>query len=92
MAAVVVFYGTEEADFAKSQASFLGHYAENHEWEPMEGFRKLENLLLSAGRETEFHMYPGVKHWFFEKTRPEYNDEAASLAWSRTLDFLRARL
>jgi carboxymethylenebutenolidase len=37
-----------------------------------------------------FHRYPGTGHWFFEPDRSQAFDQAAaSLAWDRTLDFLR---
>ena len=89
IAAVVVFYGSGSADFAKARAAYLGHYAENDEWEPTEDVQYLENALHSAGRDVEFHTYPGTAHWFFENNRPEYNAEAAQLAWQRTVAFLR---
>jgi carboxymethylenebutenolidase len=38
-------------------------------------------------------MYDGVDHAFFNDTRPEvYDEQAASMAWVRTLEFLRAKL
>ncbi len=93
IAAVVVFYGTEPADFSKTQASFLGHYAPEDEWEPVDEVRALERSIREAGREVTFHFYPGARHWFFEENRPDdYNAEAASLAWNRTLEFLNAKL
>ena len=91
--AVVVFYGAWPIDFAKARASFLGHYAPDDEWEPNEGIRATESKIKAAGREVEFHFYPGTKHWFFEENRPlEYNQNAADLAWKRTLDFLNSKL
>jgi dienelactone hydrolase len=33
-----------------------------------------------------------MKHWFTEPDRPEFNEEAAELAYSRTMEFLRANL
>ncbi len=92
IAAVVVFYGSGSADFAQARAAYLGHYAENDEWEPAEDIQFLENALRSAGRNVQFHTYPGTAHWFFENNRPEYHAEAAQLAWARTVTFLRQRL
>lgn len=87
---VVTFYGTGPADFAKSRAAYLGHYAENDPYEPPENVEALENALREAGRPVTFYRYPGTGHWFFEPDRADaYNREAASLAWDRTLAFLR---
>src|SRR5690349_18703801 len=91
--AVVVFYGTYPMDFSKAQASYLGHFAPDDEWEPLSEVRTLEGKLREAGRETSFHFYPGTKHWFVEQNRPvEYNRQAADLAWKRTLEFLDRKL
>jgi carboxymethylenebutenolidase len=91
--AVVVFYGTYPMDFSKAQASYLGHFAPDDEWEPLSEVRALEGKLREAGRETSFHFYPGTKHWFLEENRPvEYNREAADLAWKRTIEFLNRKL
>ena len=91
--AVVVFYGSYPIDFSKSQASFLGHFAPDDEWEPLADVRATEEKIRGAGREVAFHFYPGTKHWFVEENRPvEYNRAASDLAWKRTLDFLDKKL
>ena len=94
VAAVVVFYGTyHELDFAPAQAAYLGHYAENDEWESAEDLQQLEAKLRTAGREVTFHTYPGTGHWFFELNRPDaYNASAAQLAWERAVEFLKSQL
>ena len=35
----------------------------------------------------EMHMYPGTEHGFHNDTMPRYNEAAAKLAWTRTVDF-----
>jgi len=91
--AVVAFYGTEQADYAASRAAYLGHYAEDDDWEPPEEVQATEDTLRAAGREVAFHTYPGVGHWFLEADRPDYYDaQAAGLAWERTVGFLSRRL
>jgi len=91
--AVVVFYGSYPIDFSKSQASYLGHFAPDDEWEPIDDVRATEGKIRGAGRDVTFHFYPGTKHWFVEENRPvEYNRDAADLAWKRTLDFLEQKL
>jgi len=88
---VVVFYGTHPGDFHTSQANYLGHFAEMDEFEPQSEVDNLEAALRAAGRPLQFHHYPGTGHWFFEPDRPQaYNQLAATLAWERTLEFLKA--
>jgi carboxymethylenebutenolidase len=94
--AVVLIYGgsEQEADYAqKTEAAFLGHFAEGDEWELDEGVKQLESQLRAAGRDVTFYIYKGVGHWFFEDNRPDaYNSAAAALAWERTLEFLHSKL
>jgi carboxymethylenebutenolidase len=86
----VIFYGTGAEDFSNSRAEYLGHFAENDEFEPPANVDALEESLKQAGRPVTFHTYPGTGHWFFEPDRPQaYNEAAASLAWDRTLAFLK---
>lgn len=90
---VVLFYGTGDADFSTSRATYLGHFAENDEYEPQSNVNALEESLRRAGRPVTFYRYPGTGHWFFEPDRVEaYDQAAASLAWERTLAFLRSSL
>src|SRR2546422_2399934 len=90
--AVVVFYGSYPIDFHKAEASYLGHFAPDDEWEPIADVRATEEKIREAGREVTFHFYPSTKHWFFEESRPlEYNRDTANLAWNRTLEFLNSK-
>jgi carboxymethylenebutenolidase len=51
------------------------------------------NALRQAGKTVKFFLYDGVNHAFNNDTSAErYNKEAADLAWTRTLAFLRQRL
>ena len=47
-----------------------------------------EAALKAAGARFEAYHYPGTQHGFHNDTTPRYDDAAAKLAWSRTLDFL----
>jgi carboxymethylenebutenolidase len=86
---VVVFYGTGPTDFAKSRASYQGHFAGNDPFEPDSEVTDLEESLRAAGRPVVFFKYEGTGHWFFEPDRVDaYNQSAAKLAWERTLTFL----
>jgi carboxymethylenebutenolidase len=87
---VVLFYGTGGGDFSAARAAFLGHFAGDDPFEPKSGVDELEDSLKRAGRQVTFYRYPGTGHWFCEPDRPDaYNPAAASLAWERTLDFLK---
>ena len=87
---VVLFYGTGGGDFSNARATYLGHFAENDEFEPQSNVDELEETLKRAGRPVTFHRYPGTGHWFFEPDVSQaYNPAAASLAWDRTLAFLK---
>jgi len=87
---VVLFYGTGGGDFSTSRAAYLGHFAENDPYEPPSNVNELEESLRHAGRPVTFYHYPGIGHWFFEPDRSDaYNQDAATLAWERTLTFLR---
>jgi len=90
---VTIFYGTQGdffSDFSRSQAAYLGHFAENDQFEPKANVDALAKVLTGAGRPVTFHNYPGTGHWFFEPDRLQaYNSAAASLAWDRTLAFLK---
>jgi carboxymethylenebutenolidase len=90
--AVVLFYGTNSADFAKARADYLGHYAPGDEWEPDNEVRAMETAMRAAGRQVTLHWYEGAGHWFFEDDRPAFRPEAAALAWERTRDFLKERV
>ena len=88
---VVVFYGTGDADFSTSRASYLGHFAESDDFEPESNVNALEESLRRAGRPVTFHRYSGTGHWFFEADVTQaYQPEAAGLAWDRTLAFLKS--
>jgi len=91
--AVTIFYGSKIADYSNSRAAYLGHFAENDEWQSNSGVKKLEKSLNVAHRPVTFYQYEGTGHWFFEKDRKgAFNPEAAELAWRRTVDFLKTNL
>ena len=90
---VVVFYGTGgPMDFSRSKAAFMGHFAEKDPYNPPVDVDALESALEKAKRPATFYHYPGTGHWFVEPdVKGAYNESAASLAWKRTLRFLKER-
>jgi carboxymethylenebutenolidase len=90
----VVFYGRQPpaADVAKIKARMLLHYAGNDAGINA-GIEAYEAALKANGVRYEQHVYPGVEHAFHNDTAGvRYNKEAADLAWSRTIAFLRSAL
>jgi carboxymethylenebutenolidase len=92
ISATVLFYAARGGDYAKTKSAFLGHFAQTDEYVSDSGRKKMEKTLKTLGREVAFHVYPDTRHWFFESDRPEFNHQAAKLAWERTVEFLREHL
>jgi carboxymethylenebutenolidase len=87
VAALVCFYsGIFEAP---PGVAYLGHFAEDDEFDDSAQVPDLEKTLSEG---SAAYVYPGTKHWFLEADRPEYNADAAELAYSRTVAFLRKQL
>ena len=90
----VAYYGSQPAADAVSniKAPLRLHYAGIDE-AINAGIPPFEAALKQAGKSYELHMYPGAQHAFNNDTNAaRYNREAADLAWSRTLAFLRKHL
>jgi carboxymethylenebutenolidase len=81
VAGLVNIYG--DVFDAPSGVAYQGHFAENDQ------FVNSEGELQAAKDRGEAYVYPGTSHWFMESDRPEYDSEAAELAYGRTLEFLR---
>jgi carboxymethylenebutenolidase len=85
--AIAVYYGSYPG--VGGTAPVLGHYAEEDPYEAAEQVTEFDGGLREQGRDYALHHYPGTYHWFAEPGRPQYQPEAADLAWQRTVDFLR---
>lgn len=85
----VVFYGSSpDSGFENIQAPVLAHYAE---WDNRITGNALwtEREMKQAGKTYRYYVYPNTDHAFFNDTGPRHKPEAAKLAWTRTLEFLR---
>jgi carboxymethylenebutenolidase len=95
--AAVPYYGVGPAvpqTYAGLTAAVQGHYGERDDFYPAEDARKqAEQIRTESGAEVEFFFYP-AGHAFHNDTDllGTYDAEQAQLAWSRTVDFLSARL
>jgi carboxymethylenebutenolidase len=56
------------------------------------GWPAYQAALDAAGKAYEVYIYKGVNHGFHNDTTPRYDEAAAKLAWSRTLDFFGKHL
>jgi len=84
---VVSFYGAQSLDYDDSNAIFQGHYGDNDHLVPTDDQVATESFIRLGGCQTEFHVYPGAGHWFFEEGT-NYDAAAAGLAWTRMTQFL----
>ncbi|HYD08920.1 MAG TPA: dienelactone hydrolase family protein, partial [Acidimicrobiales bacterium] len=80
-------------DWSKVSAAIEGHFAEKDGFFGPDAVAQLQSTLDELGKDANLIVYPGVDHAFFNDTRPEvYDETAADLAWTRTLELLRAKL
>jgi carboxymethylenebutenolidase len=92
--AAVPFYGaqpTKPEDIAKIKAPLMLHYASldtriTGNWPAYEAALKADNVNATG------YVYEGANHGFHNDTTPRYDEQAAKLAWSRTLEFFNKYL
>ena len=91
--AAVPFYGRQPAseDVPKIKASLLIHYAGLDE-RINKGIPEFEAALKKASVDYKIFMYEGAAHAFFNDTGSRYHEEAAKLAWKRTIAFFKQKL
>ena len=89
----VPFYGASAAseDVPAIRTALLVHYAEE---DPRINAMRADfkAALEAAGVEFEMHTYPGTRHGFHNNSTPRYSEEAARLAWERTIEFFDEHL
>jgi carboxymethylenebutenolidase len=89
----VAFYGRQAAvdDVPKISAPLLFNYAGNDE-RINAGIANYEAALKANNKVFESHLYEGKQHGFHNDTTPRYDETAAKLAWTRTIDFFKKHL
>lgn len=107
LAGVVTFYGglgfevpedseAEPWQWVRSETSppYLGHFPEDDKYEDEDpaGVAAFNTRLGASNPLSAAYLYPGTKHWFFEADRPEFDSDAAELAYERTARFLTETL
>jgi len=93
LSASVPFYGRQAAasDVPKIKAPLLLQYAGLDE-RINEGWPEYEAALKANDKVYEAHIYPEVNHGFHNDSTPRYDEAAAELAWSRTIDWFNKYL
>ena len=93
LTASVPYYGRQPAaeDAAKVKAPLLLQYAGldkrvNAGWSDYEKILKENKVTYTA------NFYPDVNHGFHNNTTPRYDEAAAELSWTRTMDFFKTHL
>lgn len=90
--AAVPFYGTPaKTNIDKVKGPLMIHFAEvddrvNATWPEYEAILRTNNANYQAFK------YPATNHGFHNDSTARYNQEAAELAWTRTLDFFKQHL
>jgi carboxymethylenebutenolidase len=91
--AAAPFYGRQPAaeDVPKIKASLLLHYGEK-DTRITAGWPAYEKALKAAKVSYKAYIYEGANHGFHNDTTPRYDEQAAKLAWKRTVDFFNNTL
>ncbi len=87
------FYGRQPGadDVPKIKAPLMLHYAGNDQGVNA-GIPAYEAALKANNKKYEVFVYEGTQHGFHNDTTPRYDETAAKLAWSRTIDFFNKNL
>ena len=92
--AAVPYYGRQPAaeDVEKIKAPIMAHYGGNDAGINA-GIPAFEEALKKYKKEYQIFIYEGAGHAFNNDSNPErYNEQAAKLAWGRTVAFFKEKL
>jgi carboxymethylenebutenolidase len=97
---VVDFYGgflNAPIDYSRIRGPVMGNFAQQDDSMPPEAVRQLEADFRARGVQTDFKIYPGAQHAFFNDHRRDepdtpYDSQVAQDAWQRTVAFFRQHL
>lgn len=93
--ASVIYYGQVTADEGKLHAinaPILGLFGADDAGIKVESVEAFRAALERLRKDHEIHIYPGVGHAFANPTGTNYNAEAATDAWNKTIEFLGRHL
>jgi carboxymethylenebutenolidase len=89
------FYGRQPSaeDVAKIKAPLVCHYADvKNDAGVGNGIPAFEAALKANNKKYEIFVYEGTQHGFHNDTTPRYDEKAAKLAWSRSLELFNKNL
>lgn len=91
--AAVPFYGGQPSaeETAKINASLSIQYA-GLDKRVNAGWPAYEEALKANEVDYKAYIYPEVNHGFHNNSTPRYDEDAATLAWTRTIEFFKAKL
>lgn len=91
--AAVPFYGSQPSkeEVPAINASLLLNFAALDS-RVNAGWPAYEEALKENGKDYVAYIYPEVNHGFHNNTTPRYDEEAATLAWQRTIAFFKEKL
>ena len=93
--ASVIYYGQVTDDEDKLRpvtAPILGLFGAEDAGIPVESVEAFRTALQRLRKEHEIHIYPGAGHAFANPTGKNYNADAATDAWNKTIEFLNRHL
>ena len=93
LSAAVPFYGSQPNanDAAKVSSPLMLQYG-GLDKRVNAGWPAYEKVLKKNNVEHVAHIYEGANHGFHNNTTPRYDEAAATLAWTRTIDFFTKHL
>jgi carboxymethylenebutenolidase len=92
--AAVPYYGRQPSaeQIASIKAPIMAHYA-GEDPGINQGIPAFEEALKKEKKEYQIFIYEGTRHAFNNDSNPDrYNENAAKLAWERTISFLKEKL
>ena len=93
--ATVIYYGflpTDRERLANIDDPVLGLFGAEDSAIPVEGVRTFEQTLSSLGKDVEVVIYDGARHAFANPSGTNYQAEAATDSWVRTVAFFAEHL
>lgn len=89
----VIPWPSAQPDWSALRATVVGEYAEHDDFASPAAAAALQDQLRGLGKDATLHVHPGTQHAFFNDSRPEVYDAAATAtAFARTLALFRSTL